>query len=106
PTTTQKVRLDKAFMFDTDQRSEGQTLDEMAGRPLNPEKDGSLLTGDANIVHARWQIEFRINEDRAEEYIENVGNIALANRLVRFAAEQGAVYAAANVTADEFIRNT
>jgi hypothetical protein len=71
-------------------------------RPLNPIRDGSLLTGDSGIVHARWTITYHVGD--AVEYITNVGAKELASRLVRCAMQQGIVQAAARTSSDELLR--
>jgi len=68
---------------------------------LNPEKDGSMLTGDANIIHARWSLTYQVVDPT--KYLENVGTMQLADRLVMYAAEQGVVYIAAQTSADDMI---
>lgn len=90
--------------------------------PLNPEKDGSLLTGDANIVHGQFVLTYKVVDP--ERFLRNVGLIvpgkplpdaapgaeparskmALADRLVRAVAEQAIVEAASQVEADDFIK--
>ena len=70
-------------------------------RPLNPQRDGSLLTGDANIVHGQFSISYTI--DDPAKYVRSVGDLELADQLVRSAAEQGIIYAVAQTEADGFI---
>ncbi len=98
----QTVELTKDFWFEVDPRMAGQTLDEMAGRagPLNPERDGSLLTGDASIGHARWAVNYRVDAKQVPAYLRNVAESEQAQRLVSDAAQQGIVFAVAQVTAD------
>lgn len=88
------------------------------GGPLNPEKDGSLLTGDAGIVHGRFKIDYTI--DNVIDFVKNVGLVnpgdpryldvidpdplIFADDLVTNVAEQGIVYAAAQIRADDFIK--
>ena len=35
-----------------------------AGRPLKPGRDLYLLTGDFNIIHSAWQMEYKINDPK------------------------------------------
>lgn len=100
PTASQQLSINQAFWFEG---TPGQTIAEMAGRagPLNPLKDGSLLTGDANIVHARYDLSYTVSDVVA--YVENVGDPELARNLVRDAAERGIVRSVAEVEADELI---
>lgn len=99
--------IKKPFWFEFDEkRDAGKTTDEMAESrmgPLNPEKDGSLITGDANIVHTQWSITYKVND--AANYFKNVaGDKSLAQQLVGLAAEQAIVRNVAKLTADELLK--
>lgn len=69
---------------------------------LDPTRDGSLITGDANIVHGQFDVRYTITDPAA--YVRNVGTIELADDLVRLFAEQGVVHAVAQMEADRFLR--
>jgi membrane protease subunit HflK len=97
-----KLELDKAFWFHVGPGEENQTAEQMAGRALNPEQDGSMLTGDHSLVHARWSVSYQVV--KPEVYLRNVGSEAGADTLVRAAAEQGAIYAVAQLSADAAFR--
>jgi regulator of protease activity HflC (stomatin/prohibitin superfamily) len=71
-------------------------------RPLNPIRDGSLLTGDFNIAHARWSLTYRVTDP--EDYITNVGKPTLAEEIVRCAIQQGIVQATAQLPAEDFLK--
>jgi regulator of protease activity HflC (stomatin/prohibitin superfamily) len=71
-------------------------------RPLNPIKDGSLLTGDFNIAHARWSLTYRVANP--EDYITNIGKPALGEEIVRCAIQQGIVQATAQLPAEDFLK--
>lgn len=107
-TKEQVLQLDESYWFEQRSNEAGQTLDDLAraagmrARSLNPEKDGSMLTGDTNIVHARWEAAYTISDP--VNYIEHVGDLSLADSLVQNAVHQGVVDAVAKVAADEFIR--
>lgn len=103
PVAPRTLNLVDQFWFESD--ASGRTLDERAAGagPLNPERDGSLLTGDANIVHGRFEVTYSIADPAA--YVRNVGNLRQADAMVRNAAEQGIVYAIAQTEADAVIRN-
>jgi membrane protease subunit HflK len=64
--------------------------------------DGSLLTGDMNIAHARWTITFRVTDPVA--FVTNVGTRPLAEDLVRCATQQGIVQAVAQLSADDLLK--
>ena len=106
PITQRSVPIRNAFWYeggDTD------TAGQARGGPLNPERDGSLLTGDANIVHGRFKVDYVVNDVVA--FVENVGmpgpgDMSAADELVRCVAEQGIVFATAQAQADDFIKKT
>ncbi len=110
PRTNQTLSLDREFWYELTAQDAGKTAAELAqGKqgPLNPEKDGSLITGDANIVHARWTLEYQI--DDPIDFIQNIAKptsdprvvLEAANRLVRLVAEQSIVLAVAELRADD-----
>jgi membrane protease subunit HflK len=102
PTT---LVLDKEFWFETTKDDSGLTRSQMQGRkaqPLHPLRDGSLLTGDMSIVHAKWTITWRVSDPVA--YLTNVGSPAVAEALVRLVSQQGIVQAFAQLTADDVLR--
>lgn len=97
--------LDKEFWFETTKDDSGLTRSQMQGRkaqPLHPLRDGSLLTGDMSIVHAKWTITWRVSDPVA--YLTNVGSQAVAESLVRLVSQQGIVQAFAQLTADDVLR--
>jgi membrane protease subunit HflK len=100
--STRHLVLDKSFWFQLLPGEEGKPAGEIAGRALNPEKDGAMLTGDHSLVHARWLVAYQVYD--SERYLRDVGSPAAAEALVRAAAEQGAVYAVAQLSADAVFR--
>ncbi len=100
------IRVESAFWPEL---QEGQTLDNMRGGELNPERDGSLITADVNIMHARWTVSYRVgtndqglvDSNEVIKFIQNIGNVERGREMVRAAVEQGAVFAAAQVTAEQ-----
>lgn len=97
--------LDKEFWFETTKDDSGLTRSQMQGRkaqPLHPLRDGSLLTGDLSIVHAKWTITWKVADPVA--YLTNVGSPAVAESLVRLVSQQGIVQAFAQLTADDVLR--
>ena len=99
PTAPHQIQIDKAFWYESVDRGLA------SGRPgpLNPEKDGSLLTGDAEIVHTRWSVTYTV--DDPIQYLKNVKDAKIAHRLVRAVAEQCVIGSVAGLTADELIRS-
>ncbi len=105
PTSPQQIQINKAFWYETIDRSNDVSAAQARARtgPLHPEKDGSLLTGDAEVIHARWSVTYAVEDPIA--YVKNVRNTDVAQRLVRAAAEQCIVFAVAQTTADQLIRS-
>lgn len=102
PTT---ISLDKEFWFELRDPTGGTTRDALRGGragPLNPLSDGSLLTGDFNIAHARWNITYHVADP--VDYITNVGKPELGEELVRVAIQQGIVQTVAQLPADELLK--
>ena len=99
------LTMDREFWYQTGTRDRGMTRDQIRNSragPLNPLLDGSLLTGDMNIVHARWTETYRVGDPGA--FVTNVGNKDLARDLVRCAIQQGIVQAVAQFPADELLK--
>jgi membrane protease subunit HflK len=97
--------LDKEFWFETTKDDSGLTRSQMQGRkaqPLHPLRDGSLLTGDVSIVHAKWTITWRVADPVA--FLTNVGTPTVAESLVRLVSQQGIVQAFAQLSADDVLR--
>lgn len=110
---TRPMRLDlgREFWFEVTSEDSGLTMMELRGReagPLHPVRDGSLITGDSNIVHAKWAITWRVGDriGDPENYLTNVGSAALAKAIVRLVAQQGIVHAVARLPAEELLRGT
>lgn len=105
-TRPQSVSLDREFWYDAAGRERGRTQAEIRrsrSGPLDPVRDGSLLTGDLNIVHSRWTVTYRIADPVA--YLTNVGDPDVALDLVRCTVAQGIVHAVAQQPADEILRS-
>jgi membrane protease subunit HflK len=99
------VTLEKEFWFETKSQESGLTrsqLQTLKALPLHPLRDGSLITGDSSIAHAKWTITWRI--DDPEAFLTNVGTRQLAADIVRLVAQQGVVHAVAQLSADDLLR--
>lgn len=120
PTNERTVDLPNAFVYE----GEGGM------RALNPERDGSLVTGDANIVHARFKAGYVISDPVA--FLANFGDpdgitqerfslhgggqslsfeanrtgLQIADALVNNMVEQGIVHAVASQPADDIINSS
>lgn len=115
PKAAASLRIDQDFMPQFQNRGdENKTEAELAvtgGKPdLNPVTDGSLLTGDLNIAHARFSVEYIVDDKHVRDFIENVRfnepDPAQNSdaRLVANAVRRGAVRAAASISIDELRR--
>ena len=111
PTNERQFELSEQFWFT--KATKTQTDDEaaMSAGPLNPETQGSLVTGDANIVHARWAVKYEVSDpvlfakSLANARITDSDNMMLeAENVIRAAAEEGIVFAVSRVSADDMIR--
>jgi modulator of FtsH protease HflK len=99
------LSLNEEFWYETGLGDQGKTRDQIRNsraRPLNPVRDGSLITGDMNIVHARWTVTYRVAEPVA--FVTNVGERELGEEIVRCAAQQGIVQAIAQLPADDLLK--
>ena len=102
-----ELTVNKAFWYEFNPQTDGgKTNDELSESkmgPLNPEKDGSLITGDANIVHTQWSLTYVV--DNPADYLENVGDDEqLAQRIMHVTAEQAIVHNVAQLSADELLK--
>lgn len=99
------LTLDREFWFETNKDDSGLSRAELQGRkslPLHPLRDGSLITGDSGIAHAKWTITWRIGDPVA--YLTNVGSKPMATEIVRLVAQQGIVQAVAQLAAADLLR--
>jgi membrane protease subunit HflK len=106
-TRPQSLTLDREFWYRADIGGRGRTQAELRrsrSGPLDPLADGSLLTGDLNIVHARWSVTFRVQDPVA--YLTNVGDPGLARELVSCTTQQAIVHTMARLSADEVLKGT
>ena len=97
--------LDKEFWFETTAHESGLTRRQLQGQkalPLNPLRDGSLISGDSSIIHAKWTLTWRVSDPVA--FLTNVGSKQLAGDIVRLVAQQGIVHAVAQLAADDLLR--
>ena len=97
--------LDKEFWFETSAEDSGLTRAQLQGRkamPLHPLRDGSLISGDSSILHAKWTLTWRVTDPVA--FLSNVGTKQLAGDIVRLVAQQGIVQAVAQLAADDLLR--
>ena len=110
PTDPQVVSMNNDFWYAFKAGDESKKPAELA-RPLKPEYDGSLITGDANLVHGRFDVTYKVRD--FVKFIETIGTVetsalgdskmARATEIVKQAVSTGIVHAVAEIQADEYI---
>lgn len=70
---------------------------------LKPGEDGSLITGDEAIAHAKWRVQYVRRDPR--KFVQNVMPDAERN-LVRAAVERGVVQAVAQINLDDLLKQS
>lgn len=100
PGTTQSLQLNESFWYDN---PDDKDPDQLANQPLNPLNDNFLITGDTNVIHVQFGVNFVVNPERVDDYLRNVGSIEKANALVKTAAERGMIHYVASATIDNII---
>jgi modulator of FtsH protease HflK len=109
-TLEQSMVLRNDFWYSVNDQEMTMKIDDLAGRktgPLNPEQDGSLITGDANIVHAQFSLKYQVTD--TIKFITNVGDPSMsgrgnmAERIVGDAVRTAVIETIATLTADQII---
>lgn len=115
PTQALTLDVDKAFWFNERNSEITRELDQKTPQQkLTPGVDGSLITGDRNVVHAKFAVTYRIgspkNPERFLDFVRNVSAdpnpkqmLEAAERVMSAAAEHGIIRLAAQVDADSII---
>jgi len=94
-----------AFLF---ANPEAATTDDLAkiigtSRELQPGVDGAMLTGDKNLSHGRWTVQYHVED--AAKYVRNVGDSPEAGReLLQRLLETAVVREVASRTVEEVTR--
>ncbi len=96
PTTLQSVTLDNEFYYSINEDS--------YNRELLPGRDGSLITGDKNIVHGKWAIDYQIDIANLDKFAANTGSIEAASELIKSAVAQGVIRIVSQTSVDDFIK--
>ena len=108
-TNTRTLALDEAFMVQLTDEEKTRSPHELGHiqRPLNPERDSYVVTGDANIIHLKIRsIQYEVgggDTSRVIDWLRNVGDEENEQRIIRAATERGIVRFAAGCKADELI---
>lgn len=113
PTSLQELGLEREFWFDTYEEDSGRPLDQVRPPPrLAPERDGSMLTGDRCVVHAKWSASFQVSKAQeggglagnALKCLRNVGDMAAARALVSRTLENAALEVVSRTPVDAFYK--
>lgn len=100
PSTTQTLQLNESFWYDN---PDDKKPEELANQQLDPLKDNFLITGDTNVIHVQFGVNYRIAPDEVEEYLRNVGTLERANELVQTAAERAMIHYVASASVEDII---
>lgn len=100
PLNQQTVRLDESFWYNN---PEDLAPEQLASKQLNPLEDSFLITGDGNVVHVQFQVNYVVKQEAVENYLRNVGSLERANRLVQTAAERGMIHSIASANIEDII---
>ncbi|MBX2851818.1 MAG: hypothetical protein KTR15_08750 [Phycisphaeraceae bacterium] len=100
PGTTQSLQLNESFWYDN---PDDRDPEQLANQPLNPLNDSFLITGDTNVIHVQFGVNYVVDPDRVDDYLRNVGSIEKANALIKTAAERGMIHYVASATIDNII---
>lgn len=100
PATTQTLRLDDSFWYDN---PDDKKPEELANQQLDPLKDSFLITGDTNVIHVQFGVNYRIDPDEVENYLRNVGTLDRANELVQTAAERAMIHYVASASVEDIV---
>lgn len=119
PTTIQNIMINKAFWtsvgnsnYAIETKDGGRYNPRPSREVLIPGEDGSLITGDKNIVQGVWSVSFKLNYSREnslsdnapELFLKNIGTMENANKLVKSIVEQAIVKSVGNLKVEDFIK--
>lgn len=90
----------ETFFFARDARMRTQPLEKLVlgGGTLTPGQDGCLITGDHNILHAIWAVEYQVTDIR--DYLQNVSD---EKALVSAALNNAVLRTVAHYKADDLL---
>jgi modulator of FtsH protease HflK len=109
---TQFILIEDTFWYEKSDKTKTTAEEAKSASALNPEKQGSLITGDANIVHAQFKVFYHI--ENPIHFIQSLADlnetdsaamIKKAESIISAAVEEGIVHAVSQVKADSVIKN-
>ena len=94
------------FYFKVSEQNRETDLDRMGGGLLQPGVDGSMLTGDRNIIHARWIVQYRVSDPVSfvKHVYDEGGNDERERAIVRAILENSLVAAVGHWDVEKVIR--
>ena len=102
----QTIEID-TFCFARAEQDLGKPLSEIRfpTGPLNPGTDGAMLSGDKNLSHGLWTVQYKVRSSDGKQFVENIGDsIEAAEPLVRRLVETAIMRAVAHRTVEEVTR--
>ncbi len=99
--TAPRITKVEDFWLRLREEEKARGLDQLGARgtSLNPAVDGALLTADAALWHASFEVQYRIPEANANDFVRNVRDV---ERLMGSVIKQAAVAEAARTPAKVF----
>lgn len=104
-TGQRSISLDREFYPNLTENQRAQPIESLAGRgrTLKPGQDGSLVTGDGNIAHARFSVQYRVDDVAA--FVENLHREDV-DSIVRAAVRRGVVRTGAELSIDQLLKQS
>lgn len=107
PIGQQTLRIDQAFYPKLNESQRAQTIEQLAQRggfrSYNPAEDGSLITADQNLAHAKWQVIYE--RSSPSEWLTHI-DPQQEQELIRLSIERAAVRAISEITIDELVKQS
>lgn len=100
PSNTQTVSLNESFWYNN---PDDKKPEELAFQQLNPLNDSFLITGDTNVIHVQFRVDYVIDTQQVDDYLRNIGSLDRANELVKTAAEHAMIHYVASATIEDII---
>jgi regulator of protease activity HflC (stomatin/prohibitin superfamily) len=101
-----QVRVDDAFWPRLTEEQRRQSIQQLAtsGKfQLKPGEDGSLITGDENLVHTQWRALYQ--RRNPAQFVERISPES-ERAIVRAAIQRGVVQAVAQITIDDLLKQS
>lgn len=107
PIGQQSLRIDDAFYPQLDERQRRQTIEELASRggfqSYDPTKDGSIITADQNLAHAKWQVLYE--RSSPNDWLSHI-DPQQEEEIIRLSVERAVVRAMSEITVEDLIKQS